>query len=363
MNRMRFLTAIMCVWSSAFALDNQEDMPPFQLPGVDGRIYDSTEFNKSELLAIVFLSNHCPTSQIFQHRIIRLAKEYRSQGLAVIAISPNDPEAILPDELSHSALGDTLPEMALRAKELQYPFPYLYDGKTQEVAKAYGVRVTPHAFLFDKKRKLRYSGRIGDPKNPEREDREELRIAINSLVQGIEPEVVRGLVFGNSIKWIKDRIIAEKTRERFARESVYLKNANIRTLQFVRRNDSKLPKLIYVWSNKDKNNRQELLQLSAIHKIYRKRGLKLVTICVDGNDFTDVAKKLLSETLSSGTNYICPGTEISPVVDLRAEEGIETTPFLGLLISEAKIFYRSTKGLEPLTIKRHIIEALNLKKE
>jgi len=105
-----------------------------------------------------------------------------------------------------------------------------------------------------------------------------------------------------------------------------------------------------------------LLQLAAIHKIYRKRGLKLVTICVDGNDFTDVAKKLLVETQSSGTNYICSGTEISPVVDLRAEEGIETTPFLGLLTSGAKIFYRSTKGLEPLTIKRHIIEALNLNK-
>jgi len=250
--------------------------------------------------------------------------------------------------------------MALRAKELQYPFPYLYDGKTQEVAKAFGVKVTPHAFLFDKKRKLRYSGRIGDPKNPEREDREELRTAINSLIQGTEPTVVRGLAFGNSIKWIKDRVIVEKTRERFARESVYLKNANIRTLQFVRRNDSKLPKLIYVWSNQDKNSRQELLQLAAIHKIYRKRGLKLVTICVDGNDFTDVAKKLLGETQSSGTNYICSGTEISPVADLRAEEGIETTPFLGLLTPEAKIFYRSTKGLEPLTIKRNIIEVLNL---
>ena len=362
MNRIRFLLAIAGLWSSAFALDNQEDMPPFQLPGVDGLIYNSTDFRKSELLVIVFLSNHCPTSQIFQHRIIRLAKEYRNKGLAVVAISPNDPEAILPDELSSSALGDTLPEMALRARELQYPFPYLYDGKTQEVATAYGVRVTPHAFLFDKKRKLRYSGRIGDHKNPDREDREELRIAINSLNHGIEPAVVRGLVFGNSIKWIKDRIIAEKTRERFARESVYLKKANIRTLKFVRRNDSKLPKLIYVWSNQDKNNRQELLQLAAIHKIYRKRGLKSVTICVDGRDFTDVAKKLLIETQSSGTNYICSGTEISPVVELRAEEGIETTPFLGLLTSEAKIFYRSTKGLEPLTIKQHIIEVLNLKK-
>jgi thiol-disulfide isomerase/thioredoxin len=362
MNRKRFLTAIMGVWSSAFALDNQENMPPFQLPGIEGRIYDSTEFKKSELLAIVFLSNHCPTSQLFQHRIILLAKEYRNKGLAVVAISPNDPEAILPDELSYSSLGDTLPEMALRAKELQYPFRYLYDGKTQEVAKAYGVRVTPHVFLFDKKRKLRYSGRIGDPKNPERDDRQYLELAVNSLIHGSEPGIVHTHAFGNSIKWIKNRIITQKTMARYARESVYLKKATITNLKFVRKNNDKRPKLIYVWSNQDKNNRQELLQLAAIHKIYRKRGLKLVTICVDGNDFTDVAKKLLTETQSSGTNYICSGTEISPVVDLRAEEGTETTPFLGLLTSEAKIFYRSTKGLEPLTIKRHIIEALNLNK-
>ena len=352
----------MGAWSSAFALDNQEDMPPFQLPGIDGLIYDSTEFKKSELLAIVFLSNHCPTSQIFQHSIIPLAKEYRNKGLVVVAISPNDPEAILPDELSHSALGDTLPEMALRAKELQYPFPYLYDGKTQEVAKAYGVRVTPHAFLFDKKRKLRYSGKIGDPKTPEQADRQYLELAVNSLIHGSEPRIVHTPAFGNSIKWIKNRIITEKTMARYARESVYLKKATITNIQFVRKNNAKRPKLIYVWSNQDKNNRQELLQLAAIHKIYRKRGLKLVTICVDGSDFTDVAKKLLIETQSSGTNYICSGAEISPVVDLRAEEGIETTPFLGLLTSEAKIFYRSTKGLEPLTIKRHILEALNLNK-
>ena len=86
---MKLLTVIISVWSSAFALDNQEGMPPFQLLGIDDRIYDSTEFNKSELLAIVFLSNHCRTSQIFQHRIIRLAKEYRDKGLAIVAISPN----------------------------------------------------------------------------------------------------------------------------------------------------------------------------------------------------------------------------------------------------------------------------------
>ncbi|MBT5716722.1 MAG: thioredoxin family protein [Opitutae bacterium] len=360
-SKMRILVAILGIWSSAFALDYQEDMPPFRLPGVDGNIYDSREFKKSELLAVVFLSNHCPTSQIFQHGIISLAKEYRNQGLQVIAISPNDPEAILPDELSYSVLGDTFSEMVLRSKELQYPFPYLYDGKTQEVSKSYGVRVTPHAYLFDKNRKLRYSGRIGDPKNPDRKDRDDLRHAIISLIHGTEPVVVRGLAYGNSIKWIKDRIIVEKARSRFSRESVYLKKSNSRTLQFVRRNISKLPTLIYVWSIKDMNNRQDLLKLASIHKIYRKRGLKFVTICVDGKECFDAAKKVLVETQSSGTNYISTGTEISPVADLRSEEGFLTTPFLGLLTPEAKVYYRSNNKINSLIIKRNIIKIFNLK--
>ncbi len=83
---------------------------------------------------------------------------------------------------------------------------------------------------------------------------------------------------------------------------------------------------------------------------------------MDGNKFSDVAHKLLNETQSSGTNYICSGTEISPLVDLRAEKGIKTTPFLGLLTPDAKVFYRSTKGLDSLAIKRNIIDVLNLKK-
>lgn len=355
------LIAAIAWWSisvACIALEPGAEMPQFRLPGVDGRLHDSNEFKKSNLLAVIFLSNHCPTSQMFQERLIRLAKDYRPHGFTIAAISPNDPEAILPDELAHSALGDTFEEMRIRANELSYPFHYLYDGKTQEAAKAFGVRVTPHAFLFDKTRKLCYTGRVGDPKNPTRTDREDLRLAIEALVQDKIPPVVQGRAFGSSIKWSKNRAIVEKARERFSRETVSLKKASKRTLEFIRENKATWPKLIYVWSIEDKRKRNDLLELSSIHKIYRKRGLEWVTVCIDGEAFQETAQKLLEETQSSGKNFICPGSELAPLADLRAEKGNRITPYLALVEPKGKIAYRSTAGLKPLLLKRHILTAL-----
>ena len=363
--RRRPLNALLIsaiVWSgisvACIALEPGAEMPQFRLPGLNGRLHDSSEFEKSNILAVIFLSNHCPTSQRFQERLIRLAKDYRPHGFTIVAISPNDPEAILPDELAHSDLGDTIEEMGIRAKELSYPFQYLYDGKTQEAAKAFGARVTPHAFLFNKTRKLCYTGRVGDPKNPTRTDREDLRLAIEALVQDKIPPVVQGRAFGSSIKWSKNRAIVEKVRERFSRETVSLKKADKRTLEFIRENKATWPKLIYVWSIEDKRKRNDLLELSSIHKIYRKRGLEWVTVCIDGETFQESAQQLLKETQASGRNFICPGSELSPLADLRAEKGNRITPYLALVESAGKIAYRSTAGLDPLLLKRHILTAL-----
>jgi hypothetical protein len=79
---------------------------------------------------------------------------------------PNDPKAVRLDELGYTDMSDSFEEMKLRAKHKQYNFPYLYDGETQSVAKAYGPIATPHVFIFDKARKLRYSGRIDDVEKP-----------------------------------------------------------------------------------------------------------------------------------------------------------------------------------------------------
>ena len=134
--------------------------PDFDLPGADGKNYSLDDFKEHELLAVIFTCNHCPTAQAYEDRIIQMVEDYRGRGVGFVAISPNDASAISLAELGYSDLNDTLEEMKIRVKDKNYNFPYLYDGDSQETSIAYGPAATPHVFLFDKERKLRYEGRI-----------------------------------------------------------------------------------------------------------------------------------------------------------------------------------------------------------
>src|SRR6185437_15025474 len=102
------------------------------------------------------------TAQAYESRILQLHADYKDRGVALVAISPNDDQALRLDELGYTDVGDSLADMKYRAKDHQFHFPYLYDGETQRVSLAYGVVATPQAFLFDRQRKLRYVGRIDD---------------------------------------------------------------------------------------------------------------------------------------------------------------------------------------------------------
>src|SRR6266571_2017232 len=133
--------------------------PDFNLPGVDGKSYSLKDFADAKILVIIFTCNHCPTAQAYEQRIIKLNEDYKDKGVALVAISPNDPQAVRLDELGYTDLSDSFEEMKLRAKEGKFTFPYLYDGRTQKTAKAYGVVATPHVYIFDHQRKLRYVGR------------------------------------------------------------------------------------------------------------------------------------------------------------------------------------------------------------
>ena len=107
--------------------------PDFALPGVDGKIHKLSDYASSPVLAIVFTCNHCPIAQMYEQRIQQLANDYKSKGVAVVAIQPNDPKAIRIDELDSSDLSDSLAEMKIRAQYKHLTYPYLYDGDTQQV--------------------------------------------------------------------------------------------------------------------------------------------------------------------------------------------------------------------------------------
>src|SRR5947207_3498234 len=139
---IRILFPVTCFALSVFAAEPSYPMlalgasaPDFALPGVDGKAWSLADFKSAKVLVIVFTCNHCPTAQYYEERLKQLVADYRSKGVAFVAISPNDPvNGVRPDELGYTDLSDSLEEMKGRAAHKQFNFPYLYGGWEYEPA-------------------------------------------------------------------------------------------------------------------------------------------------------------------------------------------------------------------------------------
>jgi peroxiredoxin len=167
--------------------------PDFRnLPGVDGKNYGLADFAAAKALVVFFSCNHCPYVQAYEDRLMALQKDFKSKGVEFIAINSND-AANYPD--------DNFENMKKRAQERKFNFTYLRD-ESQNVAKAYGATHTPHLFVFNKDRKLSYTGRIDDNwQEPAKVAHQYLRDALSALVEGREPETKETFAIGCTIKW------------------------------------------------------------------------------------------------------------------------------------------------------------------
>ena len=141
--------------------------------------------------------------------------------MAVVAISPNDPAAVRLDELGYTDLGDSFEDMKIRASDHKFAYPYLYDGETQATAKAYGVLATPHVFIFDADRKLRYVGRFDDSEVKTVKSHDASN-AVDALLAGKPVPVETTRVFGCSTKWADKQADARKSLAKWDAEPVTL---------------------------------------------------------------------------------------------------------------------------------------------
>jgi thiol-disulfide isomerase/thioredoxin len=121
--------------------------PDFDLPGVDGKMHSLKDYASSKILAIVFTCDHCPVAQMYEKRIKQLASDYRNRGISPVAIMGNDPKAVHLSEMGYTDVGDSLPEMKIRAAYQHRDYPCLFDGATQSVALKYGPTATPHVII------------------------------------------------------------------------------------------------------------------------------------------------------------------------------------------------------------------------
>ena len=164
--------------------------PYFNLPNTDGENI-SLEHFKAEVLVVIFTCNHCPYAKAVEERLIDLGNKY-SGTVDFVLISSNDAE---------NYPADSPEKMAEQARNKGYPFPYLFD-ETQEIAKAYSAVCTPDIFLYNNERKLEYRGRLDDNwQNPNQVEREELKMAIEAILNGKEIEFEQVPSMGCNIKW------------------------------------------------------------------------------------------------------------------------------------------------------------------
>lgn len=162
------------------------------LEGVDGERYGLGDFAEARALLIVFTCNHCPVAEAYEDRLVAIDRDYRSEGVRLVAINPNDAERYPSDSLA---------AMKERAAAKGFGFPYLQDA-SQEVAKAYQAMCTPDPFVFDGERKLVYNGRIDDDwKDPSAVKERDLRKVLDAVLAGEPIGFEPSPAMGCSIKW------------------------------------------------------------------------------------------------------------------------------------------------------------------
>jgi peroxiredoxin len=166
--------------------------PPFSLGGADGHTHTFDGFKDKRILVVIFSCNHCPYVQAYEDRMIAIQRDYQDRAVQLVAINSNE-DRYHPE--------DSLERMVERAQSKKFNFPYLRDA-SQDVAKAYGATHTPHLFLFDHDRRLRYTGKIDDNwQNPHAVKRHYLRDAIDALLTGAQPAEAQTHAIGCTIKW------------------------------------------------------------------------------------------------------------------------------------------------------------------
>jgi peroxiredoxin len=172
-------------------LQINDDLPHFSLPATDGMTV-STRLIKDPVLAVVFTCNHCPYAQAYEDRLIELAEHFDEEGVQFVLVNSNDATGY-PE--------DSFEQMKVKHDEKGYPFPYCHDA-SQDVAKSFGALCTPHCFVFDRARVLKYKGRIDDNwEDPAAVTEHNLRDALAALVRGDEPPSHEANAIGCSIKW------------------------------------------------------------------------------------------------------------------------------------------------------------------
>jgi peroxiredoxin len=332
--------------------------PDFALPGVDGQVHKLSDYASSPVLVVVFTCNHCPIAQMYERRIQQLATDYKNKGVAVVAIQPNDPQAIRIDELDSSDVSDTLAEMKIRVQYKHLTYPYLYDGDTQKVTRAYGPQATPHVFIFDQQRHLRYEGRMDNSYRTELVKTQDARNAIDALLAHKEVAVKHTGVFGCSTKWKEksaDRVAAiEKINEQPIGVDMISKEG----LTKLSKNPSHQMMLVDFWATWCGSCIVEFADLQNTLRMYGARDYSVVTVSANMPDEKAGVLRFLQKQHATSKNYLFDSQDTASLQTAFDPKWDSAVPYTVLLSADGKVLYKQLGSADLLELKRIILANL-----
>lgn len=332
--------------------------PDFALPGVDGKIHKLSDYANSPVLVVIFTCNHCPIAQMYERRIEQLYEDYSKKGVAVVAIQGNDPKAIRIDELDSSDVSDTLDDMKIRVAYKHLHYPYLYAGDTPSVTSAYGPQATPHVFIFDKTRHLRYQGHFDNSYRIEMVKTHDAQNAIDALLAGKEVPVTHTGVFGCSTKWPEKSAQREAAEQKLEAEPVHLEKVDAAGLKKLHASPHGQVTLIDFWATWCGSCVAEFADLQDTYRMYSARDFNLVTVSVNMPDEEQSVLRFLQKKHATSRNLLFASDETEKLQAAFDPTWQSAVPYTIVLGPDGKVIYKTLGSADLLEMRRKILAAM-----
>ncbi|OAV43172.1 redoxin domain-containing protein [Lewinella sp. 4G2] len=332
-----------------------EAAPDFKLIGVDGDFHTLADYDDAEVLVVIFTCNHCPTAQAYEERMRNFTSDYAGKGVQVVAISPNSPLGVMYNELGYSDLDDTYADMVIRARDANYNYPYLYDGDDHAASLQYGPVATPHTFVFDADRKLRYVGRLDKVEKPGTLNADDLRRAVDELLAGQPVSQPETKTFGCSTKWAWKSDYKAKDQANWEALPVELNELKLDGVQELLQNDSENLRLINLWATWCGPCVAEYPDFLVLQRMYGGRNFEFVSISTDKPGMGDRALKFLEQSHSSVANYHYVGDDVYDLIEAIDPDWNGAIPYTIMVAPGGEVVYRHQAEVDFLELRRAIV--------